>query len=354
METYHKEHCLRVHAHAFFRRGESKINFSGMEDLIPFCKINPILSERLGSSSKSLSASWVGAFYCQCPKIGQVFSAGSYEPFTGYPVNGDWVFHLVQQQKIEYEDAKSLIVRCGRGIQRRLQDLNTWKTAKGEMDARAYVDAAQKVHAETNLPKRDVETVEKWKADNTKPMMRRKKILVLAGPTGTGKTEYVKALFGCQNVLELNAAGMQHPCLRSFDPHTHSCILWDEAEAFLIAQNRKLFQCPASFVELGFSPTGNLTYTVMVNKAVMVVCSNRWDEQLADLPRGDRDWIKGNCVVVYVTEPLWVSATTSKEKDLEQSPSPASKTAVDSSQSPAPDTVVKATGCDSSSKLVYL
>ena len=182
METYHKEHCLRVHAHAFFRRGESKINFSGMEDLIPFCKINPILSERLGSSSKSLSASWVGAFYCQCPKIGQVFSAGSYEPFTGYPVNGDWVFHLVQQQKIEYEDAKSLIVRCGRGIQRRLQDLNTWKTAKGEMDARAYVDAAQKVHAETNLPKRDVETVEKWKADNTKPMMRRKKYLFWPDP----------------------------------------------------------------------------------------------------------------------------------------------------------------------------
>ena len=143
--------------------------------------------------------------------------------------------------------------------------------------------------------------------------MRRKKILVLAGPTGTGKTEYVKSLFGSQNVLELNAAGMQHPCLRSFDARTHSCILWDEAEAFLIAQNRKLFQCPASFVELGFSPTGNLTYPVMVNKAVMVVCSNRWDEQLAELEKDDRYWITGNSVVVRSEERLWATAAKSSK-----------------------------------------
>ena len=110
--------------------------------------------------------------------------------------------------------------------------------------------------------------------------MRRKKILVLVGPTGTGKAEYVKALFGAQHVLELNAAGMLHPCLRQFNPDVHRCVLWDEAEAILIAQNRKLFQCPACFVELGFSPGGHLTYPVMVNKAVMVVCSTRWDEQL--------------------------------------------------------------------------
>ena len=148
--------------------------------------------------------------------------------------------------------------------------------------------------------------IETWRKENTKPMMRRKKILVLAGPTGTGKTEFVKAMFGPDRVLELNAAGMLYPCLRSFDGELHLCILWDEAEAALISNNRKLFQCPACFVELGFSPGGHLTYSVMVNKAVMVVCSNRWEEQLQKLDEGDRDWIVGNSVVYHVNEPLWV------------------------------------------------
>jgi len=102
------------------------------------------------------------------------------------------------------------------------------------------------------------------------------KNLVLAGPTGFGKTEFVKSLFGAAKTLELNAAGMQHPSLRDFNPDVHECILWDEAEATLVAAKRKLFQCPASLVELGFSPTAALTYKVMVNKCIMDINSNRW------------------------------------------------------------------------------
>ena len=72
-----------------------------------------------------------------------------------------------------------------------------------------------------------------------------------------------------------------------------------------MAENKKLFQCPAGFVELGFSPTGFLTYKVMVNRSVMVINSNRWDEQLDALPAGDRDWILKNQVAVHVDTPLW-------------------------------------------------
>ena len=127
------------------------------------------------------------------------------------------------------------------------------------------------------------------------------------GETGTGKTEYIKALFGPERVLELNAAGMLHPCLRQYRSPIHLCILWDEAEAVLIAQNRKLFQCPACFIELGFSPTAAMTYSVMVNRSVMVVCSNRWDQQLEQLDKWDRDWIVANSVVYRVDAPLWVT-----------------------------------------------
>ena len=265
------------------------------------------------------------------------FSDGSIKPFTGYPVNGDWVFNLVQQEKIEYDDAKELIIRSGRAVGRRLQDLNSWRLARAEIQSKAYVQAAQMAHAAANKAWRRLEVVETWKTENTKPMMRRKKILVLVGRTGTGKTEYIKSLFGAEHVLELNAAGMLHPCLRGFDSDVHLCILWDEAEAVLIAQNRKLFQCPACFVDLGFSPGGHLTYSVMVNKAVMVVCSNRWHEQLELLSEGDRDWIVGNSVVVPVDEPLWIKEPTVCEGDDLQDSAAVALTPASSRQSPLPD-----------------
>ena len=306
MATFVKERRVRVHGHLFLRRASNKIDLTGKRELLNFRETEPHHAEFCNQRTRSSTASWQGAFYCQCPKIGALFHAGSIEPFIGYPVNGDWVFNLVQQDKIEYKDAKELITRCGRAVGRRLQDLNAWRQARAEIESVEYVQKAQQTHAAANRAWRQIEVILSWRKENTKPMMRRKKILVLAGPTGTGKTEFVKAMFGHDRVLELNAAGMLYPCLRSFDGELHLCILWDEAEAALISNNRKLFQCPACFVELGFSPGGHLTYSVMVNKAVMVVCSNRWEEQLQKLDEGDRDWIVGNSVVYHVSEPLWV------------------------------------------------
>ena len=202
--------------------------------------------------------------------------------------------------------------------------------------------------------KREIKEIETWKKENTKPMMRRKKMLVLAGPTGTGKTEFVKSLFGPEHVLELNAAGMLHPCLRGFDSDVHTCILWDEAEADLIAQNRKLFQCPACFVDLGFSPTGAMTYSVMVNKAVMVVCSNRWDEQLNLLDKGDRAWILGNSVVVHVDKPLWVMEPKSRDGDDVQDSGAVALTPAPSRQSPAPDSSASEASSSSRNGLVFV
>ena len=353
METYITERKLRVHGHFFLRRSTSRIDLRGMDALLEFQGLPPQVSEMLSKHTRSLAATWQGAFYCQCPKIGGLFSAGNVVPFIGYPVNGDWVFNLVQQQKIEYDDAKELIVKCGRGIGRRLQDLNAWRQARAEMEQMAYVKAAQSAHAAANREWREIPKILTWKKENTRPLMRRKKILVMVGRTGTGKTEYVKALFGPESVLELNAAGMLHPCLRGFDPEIHLCILWDEAEASLIAQNRKLFQCPACFVELGFSPTGAMTYSVMVNKAVMVVCSNRWDEQLQLLDKGDRDWILGNSVIVHINEPLFVTEPLAGQGD-EPDPAPVALTPSSSRLSPAPDSAAGGISCRENEDLVFV
>ena len=135
----------------------------------------------------------------------------------------------------------------------------------------------------------------------------RKKVLVLTGPSGVGKTAFVRNLFGAGSVLELNAAGLSCVNLQAFDPEQHRCILWDEAGPRLIADNRKVFQHPACWVDIGHSPTGQHIQHVWLNDSVSCVCTNRWHEDVEAIPSElDRQWLQSNVVVVRVEEPMWL------------------------------------------------
>ena len=92
-----------------------------------------------------------------------------------------------------------------------------------------------------------------------------------------------------------------------FDPSVHRAILFDEASVQLVLCNRKAFQMPAGFVDVGHSPTGRDIVHLWPNDAVSIVCSNKWEEEVAELERpSDKEWLDGNCVVYKVETPLWV------------------------------------------------
>ena len=73
----------------------------------------------------------------------------------------------------------------------------------------------------------------------------------------------------------------------------------------MILRNRKLFQCQNVKVQLGQSKTGCHSYEVYVHECLLVVCSNKWVEQLHELQDGDRAWLEANQVLVVVQEALW-------------------------------------------------
>ena len=75
--------------------------------------------------------------------------------------------------------------------------------------------------------------------------------------------------------------------------------------------NRKLFQAPACWVDLGHSPTGRDVYRVFMADALIVVASNKWSHELHDLNATDREWIQANQAHVNITEPLFVPDTSS-------------------------------------------
>ena len=98
-----------------------------------------------------------------------------------------------------------------------------------------------------------------------------KKILVIEGPVGVGKTEFIKQLGGPERTLGISADGMTSPYLRNFIPSKHKVIFWDECPVDLIIAYRKLFQSPASGITLGVSPTGRDVYRVWLNEAAHVI-----------------------------------------------------------------------------------
>jgi hypothetical protein len=147
--------------------------------------------------------------------------------------------------------------------------------------------------------------VDTWKVNFYDTVVSRKKVLVLEGGTGLGKTEFVRRLFYPKETFEINARGTAHFSLREFDPRRHACVLFDEAPAELVLNNRKLFQCPAVLVELGASPTAQHVYKVWLNDSVIVVCSNDWSTELLRLATADAAWLRGNTVHVAVSAPLW-------------------------------------------------
>ena len=153
----------------------------------------------------------------------------------------------------------------------------------------------------------------------TAPFQRRKQFLVLAGRSGVGKTEYVRGLFGPQALLELNCANAACvPDLRAFDHETHKVVLFDEACVEMVLKNRKLFQAPACLIDLGHSPTGRDVYRVFLNDAVLVIASNKWTDEVANLAsESDRAWIIANQVLVVVTESMFQEDPAAVNDDVD-------------------------------------
>jgi hypothetical protein len=295
----------RIHAHAFMKRDQI-LAVSSVKRLV-FKGSTPYRSEEALGNRVRARGSWCGCYYLQVSKIGSLYVYGNKQPYVDYPVNPGWIFNLLQAGKVTGEIARQEALRTTQGLPRRLADLERWQAEHRQEEMRARVAATQAHLSKAMRPFPPINKVTAW-LRKFSGICSRKKIIVLEGASGLGKTEYARSLLGVDKTLELNCAGSLNFCLREHDPLVHRCILWDEARVQLVLQERKLFQCPACWVQLGASPTGAHVYKVWVNDCLMIVGSNTWSEQLRQTPKADADWIEANQVLVKVKRPLWQAA----------------------------------------------
>ena len=71
----------------------------------------------------------------------------------------------------------------------------------------------------------------------------RYKMLVLHGPSRTGKSRFARSLFGLGRTLVVDVQHAEHPDLRGYRRHEHLAVLLDEvASPQFIVSNKKLLQ----------------------------------------------------------------------------------------------------------------
>ena len=305
-QTWQDTRQVRVHGHAFMFRPDARIDLRSPESL-KFLDSLPFKSPDSTNGSFRGTSGWAACYYVLCPKVGSIFIGGSSEPFKDFPVSSQWIMGLIQAKKMTFDAAHREMAKCGRSFCRVTQDLKAWERAQSQLDLQEKALEEQKFHYQHNLRFKAFPVVQEWWAEATQPHQRRKRFLVIEGPSGVGKTEFIKSLAGPTATLEISADGMTSPYLLNFDPKKHRVIFWDECHPKMVAANRKLFQTPASFITLGVSPTGRDAYQVWVNDAVMAICSNNWRAQVAELEQAsDRDWLHHNQVLLVVAEKMYI------------------------------------------------
>ena len=215
--------------------------------------------------------------------------------------------HIAQAEKMSLEDAEAQYARVVYNFPRNLEMIR----AKREFEQmkRQEEFAAELRRGgfdETPLPYNDYPEWDLWATNHQKKLFRQP-VFVLDGASQFGKTRFVKHKLGPEPKLHIvSCSTCTCPDLRGFlGPPAMDSLLCDEGTANMLQQNRDLFQGTDHAVTLGHSGTNKYTYKVNMWRVKIVITSNSWDEQLAQLAPKDRAWVEDNTVVLRLKAPTF-------------------------------------------------
>ena len=295
---------LRLHIHVFMkfrnkmtiRKGEA-LSFMGT---VPFRSITPA-----GSEVRKWAGGAAAMYYVTAPKVGSIWSGGTVLPYKDFHVAGEWVMQLVQQGKITYMAARSELVKGAKNLQRLLPDLDRWWSEMRKEDIDTRRERILRKLRPMQRPFRRIAAVQEWMKCFEEDRLRYP-FLVLTGPSQTGKTQFALSLGTESTAMQLNMATAPEADLRKFDHRIHRVLVFDEISPAQVLKQKLMFQAPLNVVTLGSSNTNCYAYEVWLHSVKMVLCSNKWREQVAVLDAADQEWLASNSVVIDVTAPLWM------------------------------------------------
>ena len=144
--------------------------------------------------------------------------------------------------------------------------------------------------------------MERWKM-HFEEIDDRYKMLVLYGPSRTGKSRLARSFFGTAKTFVVDIQHAEHPDLRHFRRGEHRAILLDEMSSPEFIVGNKVLQAHVDGAILGQSATQMYTYEVFLRRIPIAVTTKNWD--YSHLSGADQDWIRQNCVEVLIDTLVW-------------------------------------------------
>ena len=314
----HSTRTGTVHLHAYFSwtgKQNKGVNVRGLDEWC-FQGVRP----RVDCNSEArgpifwLKAVQRGHFYCSAHKEGALFSATNYPPWTGVWVpETAYVVSLYRQHKLGHDRYLSLSAMLRDGHDRRQASVAAVKITEVAEAFQAERAWAREQILKKSLPFKPLPaSIENWMMSYAE-VGERYRMLVLYGPSCTGKTRLARSLFGEGRTLVVDVQHAEHPDLHGFRRHHHLAVVLDEvAKPAFIAENKKLLQAHVDGAILGQSATQLYTYEIFLWRVPIILTINNWD--LSGLAADQREWIETNCVAVNIAEPVFEKSVAPRKR----------------------------------------
>ena len=127
--TWKGRHVVRAHMHVLLRRDQARLRVRSADSL-RVLESRPFLSMEDLTRSKR-AGNHQAQYYCLAPKIGGIFSFSTQQAYVDFPVNAEWVWTLIQGEKITLEDAENEFFRCVKNLPRHLAQLREVRNVRG-------------------------------------------------------------------------------------------------------------------------------------------------------------------------------------------------------------------------------
>lgn len=284
----------RLHAHVmlqFLKQQDRTSRSFTFESITPNCSANDYLNEGIGGRNPQQSIDR-GFFYVFAQKIGTVCDRALGECVLGnylpawvsdpdafkYKVHGKWPEALWKHYKLEDKTYEKYIYLARDGVQprkRNLEACKSWKEAAEEEAEMEQVIKRIRGNAALYQAFPEVPQVTEWLANFDRDMLRYP-LLILQGPSASGKTEYAKSLF--QRPLELKVGSSQvFPAkMVEFKRGTHDALILDDVRDldFLAQHQEKLQGKYDARIEFATAQGGTCFFTKYLFKVPTVVTIN--------------------------------------------------------------------------------
>lgn len=309
---------LHVHLMLQFTKQVDRTSRSFVfEGCAPRADPNDILGE--GWCRKRLQQSINRAmFYCWAEKIGTQRNedgtpcvAGNYFPCWAegrfkYPVLGRWPENLWKARKLTHDKYEEYLFACRDGVQPRKRNLDACRDKEEQVAERkemcVVVDRIRQNPA-IFKPFPPVPVAQSWLQNFTKDALRYP-IMIVLGPSSSGKTEWAKSLF--RNSLELKIGTLEHfpDEMRRFSRQQHDALILDDVRDlnFLVSHQEKLQGKYDAQLEFAATPGGTCSFRKWLFQVPTVVTINYTTKNLHYLEQND--WLGKEANRVLIQWPL--------------------------------------------------